>query len=187
MITTPEKLSAAHKAAVESALAAVRTVYDASERLAALNLDTARALIVDGTANVKALVAAKSPDELIKLQTAMMRPAAEKALGYYRNGYEIVAQSFEEAIKPLEIQFAELSKLFCAELEKAAKAAPIGSEAALAAVKSGIAAANSTYDQVTKATRQVVEIAEANIAAAADAAVKAVGSDVTVSARRKSA
>jgi phasin family protein len=187
MMTTPEKLSIVHKAAIDFALATVRTAYDSSERLVALNLNTARALIADGTANVKALAEAKSPDELIKLQTAMARPAVEKALGYYRNCYEIVAQSCEEAIKPLEIQFAELSKLFCAELEKAAKAAPVGSEAALAAVKSGIAAANSTYDQVTKATRQVVEIAEANIAAAADAAVKAVGSDVAAGGRRKSA
>lgn len=187
MSTTPEKLSAVHKATIDSALAALQTVFDSSERLAALNLNTARALISEGSANAKALLGAKNPDELVKLQTAMARPAVEKALAYYRNYYEIVAQSFEEAIRPFEIQFAELNKLVCTELEKAAKAAPVGSEAALAAVKSGIAAANSTYDQVTRATRQAVEIAEANMAAAADAAVKAVGNEVGAGSRKKSA
>ena len=40
--------------------------------------------------------------------------------------------------------------------------------------KSAIAAANSAYDSVSKAAKQVAEIAEANVAAATNATVKAV-------------
>lgn len=185
MIATPEKLSSAHKAAVDSALNTARTLFDSSERLAALNLNTARALLEDSSANVRLILSAKNPEELLSLQTGLVKPMAEKVLAYYRNCYEIFAQSIEDAVKPFEIQFAEINKVLASEMEKAAASAPIGSEAALAAVKTSIAAANSTYDQVSKASRQVVEIAEANLTAATEAAVKAVGSNTAVATRRK--
>lgn len=185
MIATPENLSSAHKSATESALNAARTAFDASERLIALNLNTARAVLEDGSAIVRQVLAAKRPDELLSLQAAFVRPLAEKALAYHRNCYEILAQGVEDAVKPFEVQFAEMNKVLATEIEKVAAAAPVGSDAALAAVKTSIAAANSTYDQVSKASRQVVEIAEANLAAATDAAVKAVGRSVAPVSRSK--
>ena len=42
-------------------------------------------------------------------------------------------------------------------------------------LKSAVAAANSAYDSVSKATKQAVEMAEANVAAATSAAVKTAG------------
>lgn len=174
MITKPENLVNANKDAIESVLTTFKTTFDSSERLAALNLNTTRSLVEQATANVKAMLTVSTPEELLKLQAAMVQPMAEKALAYYRNCYEIVAQSIEEAVKPFEVQAAEMNKAFAIELEKAAAASPVGSEAAVAAVRTSIAAANSTYDQVSKASRQAVEIAEANMTAATDAAVKAV-------------
>ena len=61
-------------------------------------------------------------------------------------------------------------------LDKASKSAPAGSDVAVAAVKSAIAAATSAFDNMNKAAKQVSEIAEANVAAATNATVKAVGS-----------
>jgi phasin family protein len=182
MITKPENLVSANKDAIESVLTTIKTTFDSSERLAALNLNTTRSLVEQTTANVKAMLTVSTPDDLLKLQAAMVKPMAEKALAYYRNCYEIVAQGIEEAVKPFEVRAAEMNKAFAIELEKAAAASPVGSEAALAAVKTSIAAANSTYDQVSKASRQAVEIAEANMAAATDAAVKAVTSVPTTPA-----
>lgn len=175
MNATQEKLSAAHKSAVEISMTTVKTMFDSAERLVVLNLNTARSVLEDGTANLKTLLAAKNPEELIALQTGFAQPAAAKTVAYYRSCYDILAQTLEEVAKPYEVQFAEANKLVAAELEKAAKSAPVGSDTALAVVKSTFAAANSTYDQVTKATRQVAEMAEANLVAATDAAVKAVG------------
>lgn len=178
MIANAEKFTAAQKLVVESSITSLRTAFDASERLAALNLNTAREMLDASTAGVKSLMSAKSPEELASLQAALVRPMAEKALAYYRNCYEIVAQSVEEFVKPYEAQFAELNKTMASELEKAAASAPVGSEAAVAAVKSGIAAANSTFDQVTRASRQAVEMAESNLSAATEAAVKAISTPV---------
>jgi hypothetical protein len=89
--------------------------------------------------------------------------------------YEIATQTQEELSKVVEGQFSEMNKNVATALDKAAKNAPAGSDVAVAAVKSAIAAANSAYDSMTKAAKQVAEIAEANVAAATNATVKAVG------------
>ena len=180
-------VSAAGKAAVESSMNIFKTVFDSAERLVVLNLNTGRAVLEEATANLKALLAVKTPEEFFALQSSFAQPAAAKAVAYYRNCYEIVAQSVEDVAKPLEAHMVETNKFVASELEKAAKSAPVGSEAALAAVKSTIAAANSTYDQVSKATRQVAEMAEANMAAATDVAVKAVSTPAPAPKTRKPA
>ena len=54
-------------------------------------------------------------------------------------------------------------------METAAKAGP-GSDVAMAALKSAMAAANSAYENVQKMTKQVTELTEANISAAGDIA-----------------
>jgi phasin family protein len=175
MFATPEQFANATKANVENVLTLANTAFASAERLAALNLNTARSLMEDGVANAKALLSAKDPQELVALQSSMAQPAVEKAVAYSRSVYEISAQTQEEFSKILEGQFAEFNKTLATMLEKAAKNAPAGSDVAVAAVKSAIAAANSAYDSMNKAAKQVAELAESNVAAATSATVKAVG------------
>jgi len=59
-------------------------------------------------------------------------------------------------------------------LEKAAKSAPAGSDVAVAAVQSAIAAATSAFDNMRKTAKQVTELAQNNVAAATSATTKAV-------------
>jgi len=176
MYTTPEQLSTANKANVETLLTIANTAFASAERIAALNLNTARVLLEDAVGNAKALMAAKDVQELMSLQTALAQPALEKAVAYSRSVYEIATQTQEELGKVFEGQFAELNKNVSTALDKAAKNAPAGSDVAVAAVKSAIAAANSAYDSMSKAAKQVAEMTEANVAAATSATVKAVGS-----------
>jgi phasin family protein len=178
------QFAALQQPTVEAAMAVFKCAFDTAERLAALNLNTLRAGFVDATAGIQAAVDVKDPQALVALQAGLLQPAAERALSYYRSSYEILTQGCQEAVKPFEAGFAQMNKTVAAELEKAAGAAPVGSEAAVAAVKSSVAAANSTFDQVNRATRQVIEMAEANLAAATDAAVKAVATKAAPKARK---
>ncbi|MBL8490525.1 MAG: phasin family protein [Rhodocyclaceae bacterium] len=175
MYTTPEQLAGANKANVEALLTVANTAFASAERLAALNLNTARAILEDGVANAKAMLGAKDVQEFLSLQASLAQPAIEKAVAYSKSVYEIASQTQEEFSKVLESGFAEVNKSVVTALDKAAKNAPAGSDVAVAAVKSAIAAANSAYDSMTKAAKQVAEIAEANVAAATSATVKAVG------------
>jgi len=175
MYSTPEQFASANKANVESILTLANTAFASAERLAALNLNTARTLLEDTVANAKSLMGAKDVQELISLQASLAQPAVEKAVAYSRSIYEIATQTQEELSKVIEAQFSEINKNVTSALDKAVKNAPAGSDVAVAAVKSAIAAANSAYDSMTKAAKQVAEIAEANVAAATNATVKAVG------------
>lgn len=182
MTPSAETLSATNRSLFETSLDVARTLFDSAERLTALNLNTARSFFTDATDAVRAAMAARSPQDLIAVQTSIARPAADKVLGYYRSAYEITAQTLEEAMKPFEIQWSAAQRTFGQALENAAKSAPAGSEVALAAVRSALATANSAYDQVNKAARQAVEMAEANVANATASATAAIGA----AANRKS-
>lgn len=169
--------TALQQPAVEAIMSVFKAAFDTSERLAALNLNTLRTSFVDGTASVQAMLDTKDPQAFIAAQASLLQPAAERALTYYRNSYEILTQGYQDTAKPFAAGFEQINKTVAAEMEKAASAAPVGSDAAVAAVKSGLAAANSTFDQVNRATRQVIELAEANMTAATNAAVNATGSN----------
>ena len=99
---TPEQFAAANKTNIETLLTLANTAFASAERLAALNLNTARSLLEDGVANTKALLAAKDVQELVNLQVSLAQPIVEKAVAYARSVYEISSQSQEEMSKVFE-------------------------------------------------------------------------------------
>ena len=183
MFNTPEQFAAANKATVDSLLTLANTALASAERIAALNLNTARSMLEDGVANAKAMLGAKDAQEFFSVQASIAQPSLEKAVAYSRSVYEISAQSKEEISKLIEAQFADFQKQVLALLEKATKNAPAGSDVAVSAVKSAIAAATSAFDSMNKAAKQVADIAETNVAAATNATVKAVSA--TAAAAKK--
>lgn len=174
MPLSAENFVAAGKTVSETWLNLASTLFESAERLAALNLNTARTVFEDGTSAVRAALKATSPQDLFALQTSLAQPTAEKAVAYYRGTFEIIAQTLEEAMKPFEMQFSEVGRRFGTALENAARTAPPGSEVAIAAMRSAFATVNSTYDQINRAARQVVEMTEANVASAAATANAAI-------------
>jgi phasin family protein len=170
---TPANFAAANKASVENLLTVAKISFASVERLAALNLNTARASLEDGVANTKAMLAVKDVKDLVALQASLAQPAVEKAVAYSRSVFEIATQTRDEVAKIAEAQLVEAKQTVTTALEAAVKKAPAGSDVAVAAVKSALAAANSSYDSMSKAAKQVAEIAEANVAAATSATVKA--------------
>ena len=175
MIKTPEQFAAANKATVDSLLSLANSALASAERIAALNLNTARSLVEDSVSSAKALMGAKDVQEALSIQASLAQPNVEKAVAYSRSVYEISAQTQEELAKMVEAQYAEFQKSVAGLLDQAAKSAPAGSDVAVAAVKSAIAAASSAFDNMNKAAKQVAEMAEANVAAATNATVKAAG------------
>jgi len=183
-LKTPEQFATASKANVESMLNLANAAFANVERLAALNLNTARSVLEDSVANAKALLAVKDVQSLMNLQASLAQPLIEKAVAYNRSVYEIASQNQEEVSTLFAAQIAELNKNVAAALDQAAKSAPAGSDTAIAAMKSAIATANSAYGSVSKAAKQVAEIAEANVAAATSATVKAVDAGTRAAAKK---
>lgn len=183
----PEQISTANKASIEAALSLANAAFASAEKLATLNLNTARSVLEESVANAKALLGAKDAQELLSIQASLAQPTVEKIVAYGRSVYEISAAAQEDIGKIFDAQLGEANKNISAVLDKAAKSAPAGSDVAVAAVKSAIAAANSAYDSMNKAAKQVAELAEANVAAATSATVKAVGGATPKAARKAAA
>jgi len=174
MSINPEQFAAANKAAVDSLLSVANTALASAERIASLNLETARSVLEDSVSNAKALMGAKDPQEAMSIQASLAQPTVEKAVAYSKSVYEISTETQEQLAKMVEAQFGDFQKNVAAMLEKAAKSAPAGSDVAVAAVQSAIAAANSAFDNMRKTAKQVTEMAQTNMAAATSATAKAV-------------
>jgi len=174
MNTIPAQFAGANKANLETLATIANTAFASAERLAALNLNTARVILEETVTNAKALMAVKSVQELMSLQTALAQPAMEKAVAYSRSVYEIATQTKDTLGKVFEGQVAEINSNVTTAFDKAAKNAPAGSDVAIAAARSAMAAANSAYDNMSKAAKQATEMAEANVAAATQATIKAI-------------
>jgi phasin family protein len=170
MYLTPEQIASANKTGLEAFLGLASTQFAALERLSALNIGAAKTAFEEGLGRTKALLNAKDAQEYLTLNTAASQPALEKAIAYSRSVYEVAAQSQAELTKAVEAQAAELNKNVVGFLDKVSKNAPAGSDVAVAAVKSALAAANTAYDSFTKVAKQATEIAEANFTAVTTAA-----------------
>jgi phasin family protein len=185
MYNVPTQFADAGKSGIEAMLAIANTAFSSIERLAALNLNTARTMLEDSMTMTKSMLAIKDMQELISLQTSLTKPSLEKAADYSRALYEIITQTQGEMSKVYEAQLTELKAAVTGVVDNAIKNAPAGSEVAVAAVKSAIAAANSAYDNMTKAAKQVAQMTEANVAAATTATIHAVGATTTAPKGRK--
>jgi phasin family protein len=168
MYVTPEQIQASNKANVESILAVANAQFAALEKLANLNASTVRSAFEDSIANTRALLGAKDVQEFVSLQNAFAQPAVEKVLAYSKSVYEISTAANSELAKVAEKRVAEWNENFVSLLDKVSKNAPAGSDVAVAAVKSMLAAANSAYDNMNKVAKQATEIAEANVNAASE-------------------
>jgi phasin family protein len=170
MYVTPEQIQAANKANVEAFLAAANAQFAALEKLASIQAGAIRSAFEDSIANTRALLGAKDVQEFVSLQNSFAQPAMEKAIAYSKSVYEVATGAYAEMSKVTERRIAEWNENFATLLDKVSKNAPAGSDVAVAAVKSMLAAANSAYDNFTKVAKQATEIAEANVAAATETA-----------------
>ena len=168
MYVTPEQIQSAAKANVEALLAAATTQFAAFEKLANLNAGAIKTAFEDAVSNTRARAGAKDVQELMNLQSSLAQPAIEKALAYSRSVYDVAALAGTDLSKAAEKRVAELNEGFVSMLEQVGKNAPAGSDAAVAAMKSMVAAANTAYDSFSKVAKQATEIAEANVTAATE-------------------
>jgi phasin family protein len=178
MNATPAKLTEAAKSNLDSALTLAGTALSCVERLAALNLNTGRSLLAAAMENSKDLLSVKTPEELAAFQAEAAKPAVETAVSYSRAAYAICTETAEEMNKLVGAQVSVFKAETAAAIDEALKSAPAGSEPAVAAFKSTMAATDSAYSAFAKAAKQVGEMAESSLTVATDNAVKAL-SNVT--------
>lgn len=170
---TAEQFVAANKANVETLFGLTGKAFEGVEKMVELNLQVARAAFSEVADTARAALSVKDAQELMALQASLLQPTAEKAAAYSRHVYEIASATSAEVTRAAELQLAETQKKFGALVDAAAKNAPAGSENAVALYKSALAAANNAIEGVQKAAKQATDVAEANLNAISDSAIKA--------------
>jgi phasin family protein len=170
---TVEQLMASHKANIETLFGLTTKAFEGVEKLVELNLTASKAALSEANAHTQSLLSVKDAQELLALQSGLFQPLAEKTAAYSRHLYDIANGATAELSKNLEGQAADAQKQFMGLVDNAAKNAPAGSEAAVAIMKSTVAAANNALESVQKAVKQATEVAEANFNAMAATASNA--------------
>ncbi|WP_455556331.1 phasin family protein [Comamonas sp.] len=165
MALTPEQIIAAHKANVETLFSLTTKAFEGVEKIVELNVAASRAALTEAANHSQALLSAKDAQELLTLQSNFFQPLADKTAAYNRHLYNIATNTSAEISKTLEGKAAEIQQGFTNLVESTTKNAPVGSETAVAVMKSTVSAANNAFESVQKAVKQAADLAEANMKA----------------------
>lgn len=136
------------------------------EQLLNLNLAAAKTAFEVNTKNLKALSEITDVQDLVAFRTKVTESGVENALSYSRDAYDVVSGTQAEVTKVMEAGLSTLNKNLASVVDKAAKSAPAGSDVAVTALKSTMAATTAAIDSLSKATRQVVDFTDASVRAA---------------------
>ena len=167
MFAVNEDFSALQKTQLDTLLKYTDAATQAAEQWLELNMKAAKAGVAEILDQVRALATAKDVQELTTLQTSFSQANAEKVTGFARAAYGWASDTYTHMNKLAEGQIAEANRSLAVAIDRAAKAAPSGSEFAFAAVKQAVTTANQALDAVAKAGKQVVDLTEATVSATA--------------------
>jgi len=167
MITNPEQLVQMQKSALDALQNATAASIAGFEKLTALNVQATKTSFEESAEALRSLVDVKDPKQWADIATTTVQPTTDKVAAYYKHVYEIANETGSELARLFERQYAENNRQIYAAIDAFAGNLPAGSEGVVTLMKQAVSAANSTFDQLNKATKQAVEVAEANMAAAA--------------------
>ncbi|HEX7272181.1 MAG TPA: phasin family protein [Casimicrobiaceae bacterium] len=166
MYNATEQFAEINKAGYDNAIKLASLSLEKAERLTKLNLQAAKAALEQGVNSANAVAGVRDVQEFLALRAKLADAGVQSALGYSRGVYEIASQAQADFSALAEEAWATYTKGVAAWVEKATKNAPAGSDVAVTALKSTVAATTAAFDQFSKATKQVVNFADASVRAA---------------------
>jgi len=166
MYNATEQFAEFNKSGYDNAIKLASLSLEKAERLTKLNLQAAKAALEQGVTSANAVTGVKDVQEFLALRAKLAEAGVQSALGYSRGVYEIASEAQADFSALAEQAWASYTKGVAAWVEKAAKNAPAGSDVAVTALKSTVAATTAAFDQLSKATKQVVNFADASMRAA---------------------
>jgi phasin family protein len=165
--TTP--ISEIGRAAVESATRAAKISMDSAERTLNVQIEYARGAVKQATINARAVSQVKDVQELVAVRTRIAENTIENLMGYSRSLYEIASEAQAEYARLAEERMARFQRAVTEGVDQATRSAPAGSDVAVAAIKSQLAATTAAFDTFTKAAKSFASYADAGVPAARQA------------------
>ena len=166
MYNATEQFADINKVGYDNAVRIASLSLEKAERFTKLNLQAAKVALEQGVYTANAVAGIKDVQELAAVRAKLTEAGMQNALGYSRGIYEIASEAQADFSALAEEAWASYTKGVAAWVEKATKNAPAGSDVAVTALKSTVAATTAAFDQLSKATKQVVSFADASVRAA---------------------
>ena len=163
MNTTP--ITELGAATVDAAARLTRISIDSAERAMAIQLEYAKGALKQATLTAQAVSQVKDVPQLIALRTRLAENAVENMMGYSRSLYEVASEAQAEYSRLAEERMARFQQAMAETVDQAAKGAPAGSDVAVTAMKSQLAAATAAFDTFTKAARSLASYTDAGVSA----------------------
>jgi phasin family protein len=176
MYNTSEQFAELNQAHVSNAIKLASLSIENAEKLVSLNINAAKLAIAQAIEGAQAAASAKDVQELIALRAKLAEVGVQSATGYSRTLYELSSEAQATFSALAEESWKAYTKGMASWVERASQSAPAGSDVAVNALKSTFAASTAAFDQFQKATRQVVDLADASVRAATDSASKVAAS-----------
>ena len=173
MYNPTEQFAEINKASVANATRLAALSIENAEKLFKLNLTAAKAAFQQGVEGAQAAASVRDVQEMMALRAKYAESGVQTALSYSRTLYDLASEAQAEYSSMAEELWANYTKGVASFVDKASKSAPAGSDVAVNAFKSTFAASTAAFDQFQKATKQVVNLADASVRAAAANASKA--------------
>ena len=151
---------------VDSAARVTRISMDSAERAVAVQLEYAKGALTQATLNARAMSQARDVQELFALRARIAENTLENLMGYSRSMYEVASEAQSEMGKVAEERMTAFQQAVTETVELAAKSAPAGSDVAVAAMKSQLAATTAAFDSFAKAAKNVASYTDAGVRAA---------------------
>lgn len=170
MSTVLEQMTAANKETVATTVALAGIAATTAEKVMDLNIGIIKTVFASATENGKAIADAKDAQSISAIQAQWAQPSLETITAYMKDSYDILTESQADLTKIVESRIAEANKTIVSTLDQAEKNAPAGSDVAVSAMKSAVAAANQAFDAFAKAGKQVQEVTGASVATKAPSA-----------------
>jgi phasin family protein len=188
MYSPKEEFAEMNKVGYDTAVKIASMSLEKAERFAKLNLQAAKVAIEQSAHTASAVAGIKDVQELVAVRAQLTEAGVQNALGYSRGIYQIASEAQADFSAFAEKTWASYTKGIAAMVDKVAQNAPAGSDVAMTALKSTVAATTAAFDQLSKASKQVVSFADASVrAAAANAASVAKATTSTPVKSRKAA
>ena len=172
MYNATEQFAELNQANVSNAIKLASLSIENAEKLVQLNINAAKLAIAQAVEGAQAAASVKDVQELFALRDKLTEVGVQSATGYSRTLYELSSEAQAGFSALAEETWANYTKGVAAWVEKASQNAPAGSDVAVNALKSTFAASTAAFDQFQKATKQVVDYADASVRAAAANATK---------------
>ena len=130
------------------------------ERLADLNLASAKVALEKGVESANALATVRNVEDVNDLRTQLAEAGVQYARAYAKDLYQVLSETQAEFSALLQRSWTSYAEVAQQWVEQSAKAAPVGSELAVDAIKNTLAATNGAIQQISEATQQAGALAD---------------------------